>query len=66
MAGYLVVLGHGRWFAAPPLSVPRHQQLIMVIGLALSGIILGQVIRRAARMAEEYSQRVAAAGEDQP
>ncbi len=66
VAGYLIVLGYGRWFADRPLTVPRHQQLIMVIGLALTGIILGQVIRRAARMAEEYGERVVAAKKDAP
>jgi hypothetical protein len=63
IAGYLIVLGHGRWFSDPPRSVPRHHQLIMVIGLGLTGIILGQIIRRTAQMAEEYRQRVAAEGE---
>jgi hypothetical protein len=66
VAGYLIILGHGRWFRDPPLTVPRHHQLILVAGLALTGIILGQVIRRAARMAEEYSKRVVAAEEDKP
>jgi hypothetical protein len=65
VAGYLLVLGQGRWFRDPPLAVPRHQQLIMVVGLTLSGVILGQVVRRAARMAQEYSQRVATAEEEQ-
>jgi hypothetical protein len=65
VAGYLVVLGHAHWFINPPRSVPRHHQLIVVIGLALTGVILGQVIRRAARMAEEYGRRMIAA-EDKP
>ena len=52
VAGYLFVLGHGKWFAQPPRTVPRHQQLIVVIGLALTGVMLGQIVRRAARMAE--------------
>ncbi len=66
LAGYAFVLGHGKWYAVPPRTVPRHQQLIMVIALALTGIILGQIVRRAARMAEDYAARIAAAKEDRP
>ena len=29
-------LGPWAWFRDPPLTVPRHQQLIMVVGLALT------------------------------
>lgn len=66
VAGYLFVLGHGKWFANPPRGVPRHQQLIVMIGLALTGVILGQIVRRGARMAQEYADRVAAEKEDAP
>jgi hypothetical protein len=66
VAGYLFVLGQGKWFTQPPRTVPRHHQLIMVIALALTGIMLGQIVRRAARMAEEYAGRRAAAKEDVP
>lgn len=60
VTGYLFVLGQGKWYAQPPRTVPRHQQLIMVIALVLTGIILGQIVRRAARMAEDYAARIAA------
>jgi hypothetical protein len=66
VAAYLFVLGQGKWYSLPPRTVPRHQQLIMVIGLALTGIMLGQIVRRAALMAEEYARRSAAAAEDAP
>ena len=46
VAGYLFVLGVGKWFARPPQTVPRHQQLIVIIALALTGVVLGQIVRR--------------------
>ncbi len=49
VAGYLFVLGQGKWFAQPPRTVPRHHQLIMVVALALTGVVLGQIVRRAGR-----------------
>ncbi len=61
MAGYLCVLAHARWFATE-LRVPRYHQLIFLLALALSGIVLGQVIRRVRHMAREYADRLAAAG----
>jgi hypothetical protein len=66
IAGYLFILGQGKWFSDPPKTVPRHDQLIMVIALGLTGVILGQIVRRAARMADEYAARVSADKEDAP
>ena len=61
LAGYLFLNGYARWFAAADrqLSVPRYQQLIVLLALALTGITLGQVIRRVRALAEEFSQRLA-------
>lgn len=42
----------------PDLSVPRYYQLIMLLALALTGIVLGQVIRRVRAMAEDLSRRL--------
>jgi hypothetical protein len=60
LAGYLFLNGYARWFAAADrqLSVPRYQQLIILLALALTGIILGQVIRRVRALAEEFAQRL--------
>jgi hypothetical protein len=63
MAGYLAVLGVAKWpaqFGRDPqldLRVPRYEQLVMLAGLALLGIILGQVVRRVRAMAGEYAER---------
>jgi hypothetical protein len=63
MLGYLVLLGYARWFTARNLRVPPYHQAIFLLALALTGIVLGQVIRRVRRMAVEYAARVAAGNE---
>jgi hypothetical protein len=58
MAGYLGLLGYARWFAErEDLRVPRYHQLIMLIGLALTGVVVGQILQRMRRLAEAYAQR---------
>ena len=60
MAGYMALVGltDKSWFDADH-SVPPVTQLITVLSLALTGIVLGQVIRRMRSLAEEYSARMA-------
>jgi hypothetical protein len=66
MAGYLMLLGYARWFAGREeslfgprdLSVPRYQQLIILLALGLLGIVLGQMIRRVRALAEDYARRL--------
>jgi hypothetical protein len=60
---YMFLLGYAKWFATRDIRVLRYQQEIFVLALALTGIILGQVVRRVRRMALEYAGRVAADGE---
>ena len=63
LAGYLFLLGYVKFFAsaerAAAMSVPRYSQLIMLVALLLSGVVLGQVIRRVRSMAEDFARRVA-------
>lgn len=67
LVGYAVLLGYAKWFAAARgLTVPRYQQLMMLAALALAGIITGQVIRRARRLAEHYARQLAAPGGPAP
>jgi hypothetical protein len=66
VVGYLFVLGYGKWFAQPPQTVPRHQQLIVLLALALTGVMLGQIVRRARHMADEYARRIAGEKEEMP
>lgn len=64
MAGYLWVAWFhaiaAEWAPEARLSepVPGYYQLIMLLALALTGIVLGQVIRRVRDMAEDFSRRV--------
>jgi hypothetical protein len=63
MCGYIVLLGLAKWpdrFGRPAvdLRVPRREQLIVLLALALSGVILGQIVRRVRLMAEEFNARL--------
>lgn len=67
IAGYLFLLGYAKWnIAGRELSVPRYEQLIVLLSLALAGVILGQIIRRVRSMAEDYARRLKAAQAVQP
>lgn len=61
MLGYLWVA----WLARMPdlimrrdLSVPGYYQLIMLLALLLTGVVLGQIVRRVRAMAEDLLKRV--------
>jgi hypothetical protein len=61
--GYLFLLGFARWgsvpgWAKPDMFVPRYQQVIFLAALVLTGVILGQVIRRVRHLADEYARRL--------
>jgi hypothetical protein len=58
VACYLYLLGYARWFADRDLRVPRYHELIFLFALVLTGVFLGQVIRRVRRLAEEYARRI--------
>lgn len=63
IAGYLFLLGFARWGAIPgwekpEMNIPRYHQIIVLLALVLTGIVLGQVIRRVRRLADEYSRRI--------
>ena len=60
---YMFLLGYAKWFTARDIRVERPQQAIFLLALALTGIILGQVVRRVRKMASEYAGRVAADNE---
>ena len=67
--GYVCVLGVAKWperfgrDAEVDLTVPRFHQLVFLAALVLTGVIVGQVVRR---LAEEYAARASAAGEETP
>jgi hypothetical protein len=57
MAGYLFLNGYARWFTERDIRVPRYHQVIVLLALALTGVIIGQVLRTIHGMAREYAQR---------
>jgi len=68
MLAYVCLLGCAKWpqtfgWGDVDLSVPRYEQLIVLLALALTGIILGQVVRRVRHLAEEFAGRAGATGE---
>jgi hypothetical protein len=65
LLAYLFINGYARWFTERDIVVPRYHQLIMLLALGLTGIVLGQMIRKTRRMAEEYARRLSASGGDQ-
>jgi hypothetical protein len=70
-AGYLFLLGFARWGSIPgwergDQTVPRHQQVIFLAALVLTGVILGQVIRRVRHLAAEYARRLEGHREARP
>src|SRR5207247_1444443 len=63
VAGYLFLLGFARWGSIPgwvtaDRTVPRYAQVIFLLALVLTGVVLGQVIRRVRRLADDYARRV--------
>ena len=55
--GYLVIIANAYWYRTS-FRVPRYHEIIFLIGLVLSGVITGQVIRRVRTMAIAYAERV--------
>lgn len=58
MAGYLVYLGHYAWvvvgfrryYASPPLRVPRSEEAIVLLAMLVCGLMAGQLVRQVRRM----------------
>ncbi len=67
-AGYLFLLGYAKWFTDPArgLRPPRYHQVIFLLALALTGVVLGQVIRRVRGLAKEYAARLASTKGESP
>jgi hypothetical protein len=62
MLGYwsLVGLVDQKWFDSDH-TVPPTRQLVTLVSLGLTGIVIGQVVRRVKGLASDYAQRLAAA-----
>lgn len=57
LAGYLFLSGYARWFTERDLRVPRYHQLMLLLAIGLTGIVLGQILRRVRSLAENYAAR---------
>ena len=62
LAGYIVLLGCGRWpqgvlLAQPHPTLPRYHQLMVGIAIVMSGVIVGQLVRHVRQLAFDL-QRV--------
>ena len=60
VGGYVAVAGYTRWLADARLRVELYHELIFLLALALTGLILGQAIRRVRGLARDYAARLAA------
>lgn len=65
-ACYLYLLGYARWFADRDIRVPRYHQLIFLLAVVMTGVFLGQVVRRVRRLAEDYARRIGPPGGGNP
>jgi hypothetical protein len=57
IGGYLLLLGYVQWWTDRDLQVPRYHQLIMLLALAMSGLVLGQIIRRVGALVRDLAGR---------
>lgn len=66
LGGYLFLLGWVRWQVVDParhaaMLAPRRNQLIIMLAIAIAGVLVGQMVRQARAMAEDYRRRSALA-----
>lgn len=58
MLSYLFLCGYAKWFTEREMRVPRYHQLIMLLALALTGIVLGQILRRMRGLLRDLAVRL--------
>lgn len=59
MISYLALITYARWFATGrTIRVPPYQEVILLLALAMTGITLGQTVRRVRALANEYAERL--------
>ncbi len=57
MLAYAVVCGYAKW-KRPEWQVPRRQQVMIVLALGAAGLLAGQAVRQARRLAHDDADRV--------
>jgi hypothetical protein len=58
VVGYLGLLAYARWYTDRDIRVPRYSQLIFLVALGMTGILLGQVLRRVRSLAQDYADGI--------
>ena len=63
MAGYMLLVGKADpvWFDADH-TTPIVTQLLMLLSLGTTGVLLGQIVRRVRAVANDFAERLEAAG----
>jgi len=56
LLSYGVLIGYARWWQLP--RPPHYAELIFLAGLAIAGIMMGQLVRRVRELADEYATRL--------
>lgn len=54
---FAFVCGHAKW-RKPEWRIPRQRQVILALGLGGAGLLAGQAVRQARRLAKDYADRV--------
>ena len=57
LAAYLWIFAYSRWIMPRDPRVPYYHALLFVLALGLTGVMVGQVVRRVRDVAEEYAAR---------
>ena len=52
-------IGYAKYYATPELRIPRSEEAVYALALLVAGLLAGQVVRQARRIAEGYPVTVA-------
>ncbi len=69
--GYVCVLGMAKWpgqfgrAADLDVRVPRYHELVVIVAIVLCGVFIGQVVRQARKVADDYAGRKGSLGRPQ-
>jgi len=56
LLSYAFVCGHAKW-VKPERQVPRRQEIVVALALAVAGVLAGQSVRQSRRLAQDYADR---------
>ncbi|KAF0245619.1 MAG: hypothetical protein FD180_1487 [Planctomycetota bacterium] len=61
--GYATLCGQAKW-RRPEMNVPRRAQVTVALALGCAGLVAGQMVRQAKRLARDYGERLTAKDEE--